>query len=57
MKTTSNVLNRFAKLKIAGLAALAAAALTSSSALAFDTDKDGDDFKFDLVLSGTGKFP
>jgi hypothetical protein len=58
MKTTSNVLNRFAKLKIAGLAALAAAALTSSSALAFDTDNDGDDFKFDLVRSaGLATFP
>jgi hypothetical protein len=58
MKTTSNVLNRFAKVKIAGLAALAVAALTSSSALAFDTDKDGDDFKFDLVRSaGLANFP
>ncbi len=58
MKTTSNVLNRFAKVKIAGLAALAVAALTSSSALAFDTDKDGDDFKFDLVRSaGPANFP
>jgi hypothetical protein len=51
MKTTTNVLNRFAKAKTAGLAALALAALTSSSALAFDTDNDGDDFKFDLVRS------
>jgi hypothetical protein len=58
MKTTSNVLNRFAKVKIAGLATLAVAALTSSSALAFDTDKDGDDFKFDLVRSaGLANFP
>jgi hypothetical protein len=58
MRTTSNVLNRFAKVKIAGLATLAVAALTSSSALAFDTDKDGDDFKFDLVRSaGLANFP
>jgi len=58
MKTTSNVLNRFAKAKITGLAALAVAALTSSSTLAFDTDNDGDDFKFDLVRSaGLANFP
>jgi hypothetical protein len=58
MKSTNNVLNRFAKMKTAGLAALALAGLTSSSALAFDTDNDGDDFKFDLVRSnGLANFP
>ena len=58
MNTTSNVLNRFAKVKIAGLTAFAVAALTASSALAFDTDNDGDDFKFDLVRSaGLANFP
>jgi hypothetical protein len=58
MKYTSNVLDRFAKVKTVGLAALALATLTSSSALAFDNDKDGDDFKFDLVRSkGLINFP
>jgi hypothetical protein len=58
MKTTNNVLNRFVKMKVATFATLAVAALASSSALAFDTDKDGDDFKFDLVRSaGLANFP
>jgi hypothetical protein len=58
MKTTKNVLNRFVKMKVATFATLAVAALASSSALAFDTDKDGDDFKFDLVRSaGLANFP
>ena len=58
MKTTNNVLNRFVKMKAATFATLAVAALASSSALAFDTDKDGDDFKFDLVRSaGLADFP
>lgn len=38
-------------MKITALAALAVAALASTPALAFDTDKDGDDFQFDLVRS------
>jgi hypothetical protein len=52
MKTTTSVLNLFAKVKTAALAALAVAALASTPALAGDNDKDGDDFKFDLVRSG-----
>jgi hypothetical protein len=50
MKTKSKILNRFANMKITALA-LAFAALASTPALAFDTDKDGDDFQFDLVRS------
>ena len=52
MKTTTSVLNLFAKVKTAALAALAVAALASTPALAGDNDNDGDDFKFDLVRSG-----
>ena len=53
MKTKSKILNRFANMKIAALAALAVAALASTPALAGDNenDNDGDDFKFDLVPS------
>ena len=58
MKTTNDVLNRFVKMKVATFATLAVATLASASALAFDTDKDGDDFKFDLVRSaGLANFP
>jgi hypothetical protein len=58
MKTTVRVLGRFARLKAAAFAGLAVAALTSTPARAFDTDKDGDDFKFDLVRSaGLTNFP
>jgi endonuclease YncB( thermonuclease family) len=56
MKKT--ITTRFAKMQIAGLTALAFAALTTTSALAFhpdpsgfDRDNDGDDFRFDLVRS------
>jgi hypothetical protein len=61
MKTISKT--RFAKLQIAGLAALAFAALTTTPALAaevpgFDHDNDGDDFRFNLVRSaGLINFP
>jgi hypothetical protein len=51
MKTTTNIPNRFVKMKAAAFAAVAIAALASTPARAFDTDKDGDDFKFDLVRS------
>jgi hypothetical protein len=51
MKITTKVLNRFAKMKAAALAALAFAALASTPAMASDNDNDGDDFKFDLVRS------
>jgi hypothetical protein len=45
-------------MRAATFATLAVTALASSSALAFDTDKDGDDFKFDLVRSaGLANFP
>jgi len=58
MKTESITLNRFAKRKTAVLAALAAAALLAAPALAFDSDKDGDDFAFPLVRSaGLAAFP
>ena len=58
MNTTTKVLNRFAKMKAAAFATLAIAALASTPARAFDTDNDGDDFKFDLVRSaGLAKFP
>jgi hypothetical protein len=50
MKTTTIVLNLFAKVKTAALAALAVAALASTPALAGDNDKDGDDFKFDSFV-------
>jgi|SRR5208282_4133919 len=49
MKATTNLLNLFAKIKTAGLAALAFAAVASTPALA--GDQDGDEFKFDLVRS------
>jgi hypothetical protein len=52
MRTTTSVLNLFAKIKTAALAALTLAALASTPALAGDNDNDGDDFKFDLVRSG-----
>jgi hypothetical protein len=48
MKTTGKVLNRFAKMNAAALAALAFAALASTPALAGD---DENEFKFDLVRS------
>jgi hypothetical protein len=58
MKTSTQVINRFNKMKVAALATLALAALTSSPAFAADNDKDGDDFKFDLVRSkGLNNFP
>src|SRR3981081_1190098 len=60
MRTTTSVLNLFAKIKTAALAALTLAALASTPALAGDNDNDGDDFKFDLVRSGalpTGVLP
>lgn len=45
-------------MKIAGLAALALAAMTSSSAVAADKDNDGDDLKFDLERApGLVNFP
>src|SRR5215469_11547348 len=58
MKTVSNILNRFTKMKITTLAAIGAAALLSTPAHAFDTDNDGDDFHFDLIRSvGLTPFP
>ena len=58
MTTVSNILNRFAKMKITTLAAIGAAALLSTPAHAFDTDNDGDDFHFDLIRSaGLTPFP
>jgi len=58
MKTKSTILNRFAEMKITALAAMAAAALLSTPAHAFDTDNDGDDFQFDLIRSaGLNPFP
>jgi hypothetical protein len=51
MKTANPVLNRFVQTRTAILAAVAAAALFSTPARAFDNDNDGDDFKFDLVPS------
>jgi hypothetical protein len=58
MKTTTNIPNQFAKMKAATFAALALAALASTSARAFDRDNDGDDFKFELVRSaGLANFP
>jgi hypothetical protein len=38
-------------MKTTALTALAVTALVAAPALAFDTDKDGDDFQFDLVRS------
>ena len=58
MKTKSTILDPFAKIKITALAAMAATALLSTPAHAFDTDKDGDDFQFDLIRSaGLTPFP
>jgi hypothetical protein len=58
MHTKIKVLNGFAKRKTAALAALAVAAFAATPALAFDNDKDGDDFAFDLVRSaGLAAFP
>ena len=45
-------------MKVAALTALAVAALASTPALAFDNDKDGDDFQFPLIRSkGLVNFP
>jgi hypothetical protein len=56
MKSISNT--RFTKMKAAGLAALALAAMTSSSAVAADDGNDRDDFKFDLERApGLVNFP
>ena len=60
MKTKSIILNRFAKMKVIALAALAVAALASTPALAGDNenDNDGDDFAFPLIRSaGLAPFP
>jgi hypothetical protein len=58
MKTTTKVINRFAKMKVAALTALAFATLASTPAIANDNDNDGDDFKFDLIRSqGLANFP
>ena len=58
MKTTTKVINRFAKMKTAALAVLAFAALASAPAMVNDNDNDGDDFKFDLVRAkGLDFFP
>lgn len=60
MKTKSILLNRFAKMKVIALAALAVAALASTPALAGDNenDNDGDDFAFPLIRSaGLAPFP
>ena len=51
MKTGTTILNRLSLVRTATLAALAAAAFLSTPARAFDNENDGDDFKFDLVLS------
>jgi hypothetical protein len=51
MKTIPSILNRFVHVRTAALAAMAATALLSTPALAFDNDNDGDDFKFDLIRS------
>ena len=58
MKTIPTILNRFVHIRTAALAAMAATALLSTPALAFDNDNDGDDFKFDLIRSnGLTPFP
>jgi hypothetical protein len=50
MKISTAILYRFVHVRTGALAAVAAAALLSTPALAFDNDNDGDDFKFDLIL-------
>jgi hypothetical protein len=60
MKTPTNALNLFTKIKTASLAALALTALATTEALAGDENEDGYEFKFDLVRSGglpTGALP
>src|SRR6516165_1538274 len=58
MKIRSTILNRCAHVRPVALAALAAAVLASTPALAGDNDNDGDDFKFDLIRSaGLNPFP
>jgi hypothetical protein len=51
MKIKPKDLNRFVQWKSAVFAAAAVAVLASTPALAGDNDNDGDDLKFDLVLS------
>src|SRR5690348_15376646 len=51
MKITTNILNRFAKMKSTALTVLAVAALASTPALAGGKDNDRDEFRFDLVRS------
>jgi len=58
MKARTTILNRFIPVRTAALAVMAAAALLSTPAHAFDSDNDGDDFKFDLIRSkGLTPFP
>jgi hypothetical protein len=58
MKISTAILYRFVHVRTGALAAVAAAALLSTPALAFDNDNDGDDFKFDLIRSkGLDPFP
>jgi hypothetical protein len=58
MKIRSTILNRCAHVRPVALAALAAAVLASTPALAGDNDNDGDDFHFDLIRSaGLNPFP
>src|SRR6516225_1812522 len=58
MITKTTILTRFISVRTAALAAMAAAALLSTPAHAFDSDNDGDDFKFDLIRSkGLANFP
>ena len=51
MKIRNTILNRFAHVQTAALAAIAATALLSTPAHAFDNDNDGDDFAFELARS------